>query len=78
MDKASLPEDPKQIQKQYNAYVRYSNLAVQMMVIIGGGTYGGFRLDKYLGWKVPVFTIVLSLLSVTAAIWFAVKDLLKK
>jgi len=49
-----------------------------MMVIIGGGTYGGFRLDKYLGWKFPVFTIIFSLISVSAAIWFAVKDLLKK
>ena len=75
---ASLPEDRKQIQKQYNAYLKYSNLAIQMIVIIGGGTYGGFRLDKYLGWKFPVFTIVLSLLSVTTAIWFSVKDLLKK
>ena len=75
---ASLPENRKQIQKPYNAYARYSNLAIQMLVIIGGGTYGGFRLDKFLGWKFPVFTIVLSLLSVTAAIWFAVKDLLKK
>jgi len=49
-----------------------------MIVIIGGGTYGGIRLDQYLGWKFPVFTVVLSLLSVTAAIWFAIKDFLKK
>jgi len=49
-----------------------------MMVIIAGGTYGGFRLDKYLDWKFPVFTVILSLLSVVLAIWYAVKDLLKK
>jgi len=48
-----------------------------MMVIIAGGTYGGFRLDKYLGWKYPVFTVLLSLLSVGIAIWHVVKDLLK-
>ena len=78
MDKASLPEDRKQIQKQYSSFVKYSNLATQMLVIIGGGTYGGFRLDKYIGWKIPVFTIVLSLLSVVVAIWFSVKDFLKK
>lgn len=47
------------------------------MVIIAGGTYGGFRLDKYLDWGFPVFTLVLSLLSVGIAIWYAVKDLLK-
>ena len=68
----------KQIQKQYNAYVRYSGLGIQMAVIIVAGTFGGFRSDKYLGWKIPVFTIVLSLLSVCVAIWLVVKDLLKK
>jgi len=48
-----------------------------MMATIAVGTYCGFRLDKYLGWKIPVCTIVLSLLSVGIAIWNAVKDLLK-
>ena len=71
--KPSSPEN----RKQFNAYAKYSNLAIQMVVIIAGGMYGGFRLDKYLGWKFPVFTVVLSLLSVSAAIWYAVKDLLK-
>ena len=48
-----------------------------MMAIIVVGTYGGFRLDRYLDWKIPVFTVVLSMLSVGGAIWYAVKDLLK-
>jgi hypothetical protein len=48
-----------------------------MMAIIVAGTYGGFRLDKFMGWKIPVFTLVLSLLSVGGAIWYAVRDLLK-
>ena len=78
MDKPSSPEDRKQIQNRYNAYARYSSFAIQMMVIIAAGTYGGFRLDKYLGWKFPLFTVVLSLLSVVAAIWYAIKDFLKK
>ena len=78
MDKASSPESRKQTQKQFNAYAKYSSLAIQMMAIIAGGTYGGFRLDKYLGWKFPVFTVVLSLLSVVGAIGCAVKDILKK
>ena len=77
MSKPSSPEDRKQTQNQFNAYAKYSGLAMQMMVIIAGGTYGGFRLDKYLGWKFPVFTVVLSLLSVGVAIWYVVKDLLK-
>ena len=78
MDKQPLRENRRQKQKQFNAYARYSSLAVQMMVIIVVGTFGGFRLDNYLGWNFPVFTIVLSLLSVGIAIWYAIKDLLKK
>ena len=71
------PENRRHKQKQFNAYAKYSGLAIQMMATIAVGTYCGFRLDKYLGWKIPVCTIVLSLLSVGIAIWNAVKDLLK-
>ena len=77
MSKPSSPENQKQRPKQFNSYAKYSSLAIQMMATIVVGTYGGFRLDKYLGWKFPVCTIVLSLLSVGIAIWNAVKDLLK-
>jgi len=76
--KAPSTEDQKRIQNRYNEYLKYSGLAIQMILIIGGGTYGGFRLDKYLGWKIPVFTLLLSMLSVGLAIWYAVKDFLKK
>jgi len=46
-----------------------------MIAIIAAGMYGGFRLDQYIGWTIPVFTIVLSLLSVVGAIWYAIRDL---
>ena len=78
MDNPSSPENRKQIQNRVNGYARYSNLAIQMFVIIAAGTYGGFCLDKYLGWKFPLFTAVLSLLSVCTAIWYGIKDFLKK
>jgi len=79
MNKTPPQENPsnQQSQDKFNAYIKYSGLAAHMMIIIAGGAYGGFRLDKYLAWKIPVFTIVLSLLSVVLAIWYAVKDLLK-
>jgi len=73
----SSPEKTKRTRNRFSTYAKYSGLAIQMMAIIAGGTYGGFRLDKFLGWKFPVFTVVLSLLSVGVAIWYAVKDLLK-
>jgi hypothetical protein len=59
-------------------YARYSSIAIQMLVIIAGGIFGGYQLDKYLNLKFPVFTVVLSFLSVAFAIYFVIKDLLKK
>ena len=61
-----------------NAYMRYATMGTQMLAIIGLGVFGGYNIDKWLGWKVPVFTLILSLLSVAAAIYLSVKDVLKK
>ncbi len=61
-----------------NAYMKYATMGTQMLVIIGLGVFGGYSLDKWLGWKVPVFTLLLSLFSVAAAIYLSIKDLLKK
>lgn len=58
--------------------MRYASMGTQMMVIIGLGVFGGVKLDEYLGWKTPVCTLVLSLLSVAAAIYLSIKDFLKK
>lgn len=58
-------------------FARYSGLAFQMIGIILITTWGGVKLDKLTGWHTPVFTIVLSLLGVFAAIYTAVKDFIK-
>jgi F0F1-type ATP synthase assembly protein I len=60
-----------------NSYVKYSNLALQMLVIIGLGTFGGYLLDNYLNWGFPLFVVLFSVLSVVVAIYTAVKDLIK-
>lgn len=69
-----MDKNPK---NKFNNYVRYSNLAIQMMVIIVAGAFGGFKLDEYLDWGFPVFTLILSLGAVILAIYIAVKDLIK-
>ncbi|HOI32218.1 MAG: AtpZ/AtpI family protein [Bacteroidales bacterium] len=61
-----------------NAYARYSSLAFQMLFIILAGVFGGLKLDEWLQWRFPVFTVVLSLLAVVLSIYYAVKDFLKK
>jgi hypothetical protein len=48
-----------------------------MAVIIFAGVFGGFKLDKLVNIKFPIFTVLFSLISVGLAIYFAIKDLLK-
>lgn len=54
-------------------YTKYSSLFIQMAVIIAAGTFGGYYLDKTVGVPFPVFTIVLSLTSIAAAIYLLIK-----
>ena len=65
-------------QKQPNDYVKYSGMAVQMAAIIVGGVLGGIQLDKWLVLKFPIFTLVLTLFSVFLAIYYFIKDIIKK
>jgi F0F1-type ATP synthase assembly protein I len=58
-------------------FARYSSIAFQMIAIILATTWGGMKLDTMTGFKTPVFTIVLSLLGVFAAIYVVIKDLIK-
>ncbi len=63
--------------KQLNNYAKYSSLGIQMLVIILAGVFGGIKLDEFLAWEFPVFTVVFSILAVFLAIFHAVKDFLK-
>ncbi|MDY0342037.1 MAG: AtpZ/AtpI family protein [Lentimicrobium sp.] len=60
-----------------NAYARYSAIAIQMGVVIAGCTIGGFKLDQWLNLKFPIFTLVLSLLGVSAAIYLLIRTVSK-
>ncbi len=66
----------KKNKNSLNSYARYSNIGMQMLVIIIAGVWGGVELDKWLN-TTPVLTVVLSLLSVSLAIYSVVKNLLK-
>ena len=70
--------DPKNTgNKGIRDFGKYSAMAFQMVGIILVTTWGGIHLDKLLDFSKPVFTIILSLLGVFAAIYTAVKDFIK-
>lgn len=80
MDRNNLPKPKPDKEKRppLESYARYSSLAFQMFAIIGLGIFGGVKLDQWLGIRIPVFTILFSVISVAAAIYTAIKDLIKK
>jgi F0F1-type ATP synthase assembly protein I len=51
---------------------------MQMLVIILIGVFGGYKLDELLKISFPVFIILFSLISVSLAIYIAIKDFIKK
>jgi ATP synthase protein I len=57
--------------------MKYASMGTQMLVIMAVCTFGGYKLDKWLEFKVPIFTLVLSLFGVAAALYLSIKDFLK-
>lgn len=57
-----------------NNYIKYTQMGFQMAIIITLGAFGGKKLDDYLSLQTPVFTIILSLLSIAAALYLVLKD----
>ena len=49
-----------------------------MGLIIFAGAFGGVKLDEKTRWEFPLFTLILSLLGVGAALYLVLKDLIKK
>ncbi|MFZ2340976.1 MAG: AtpZ/AtpI family protein [Bacteroidales bacterium] len=80
MPKKKNQKEPekKPVSDGLHNFARYSGMAFQMMAIILVTTWGGVKLDKVLKLETPVFTVVLSLLGVFAAIYTSLRDFIKK
>ncbi|UBM62698.1 AtpZ/AtpI family protein [Candidatus Sulfidibacterium hydrothermale] len=60
------------------AYAVYSALGMQMAVIVVAGAFGGRALDKWGQWHFPVFTVVLTLLSIVLSILYGMREFFKQ
>jgi hypothetical protein len=72
-----LQKDPDLKRKQLNSYLKYSAMSFQMAAIVLLLTWGGIKLDEHLDTK-PVFTLILCLFSIVAALYLTLKDFIKK
>tara|TARA_B100000795_G_scaffold222422_1_gene177342 strand:- start:751 stop:963 length:213 start_codon:yes stop_codon:yes gene_type:complete len=66
----------KKKKKPLSQFLKFSNIAIQMGVIIGLGTFAGSRLDLWLE-KENLFTVLLSLLGVFGALYHVINEVIK-
>lgn len=64
--------------KKFDAFIRYSSLGFEMMVIIGLFTFGGYKIDQWMKNDFKAFTFIFMILSVIGAIFYGTRNLLKK
>ncbi len=60
-----------------HSYAYYSNIAIEMGVIIALGVFGGIKMDTWLSTS-PLFTVLLSLAGVAIAMYVMIKTLTPK
>jgi F0F1-type ATP synthase assembly protein I len=60
-------------QKNNNA-IRYAGLTTQMMGMLLLGVWVGRKIDVWLGWKFPLFLILLPLLALVISLWMLIKE----
>jgi len=61
----------KEPKKKFDDFIRYSNLAFEMMAIMGIGTWVGWLIDSWLDLKFPIFLLIFMILSVVGAIYYS-------
>lgn len=64
--------------KNTNNYAKFSALAFQMLGTIALFTYGGSKLDEWQQNTVPVWTLVLSLLSIAGSLYMFIRSVTKQ
>lgn len=57
--------------------MKYATMGIQMLVIMGLFTFGGYYLDHGLGLGFPVFTLLLSILGIAAAFYLSLRDFIR-
>lgn len=77
MEKSQPKKKKDRRSKGLSDFAKYSGMAFQMFAVIFITVWGGMKLDKLAGNQTPVFTIILSLLGVFAAIYTVIKDFIR-
>ena len=64
-------------QQNTNNTMRYASLATQWMVMLSLAVWAGYKLDKKLNWRLPLFLILFPLISLAVSLWQLIRELNK-
>lgn len=64
---------PEQISKGVSNYAKYTGIAVQMIVIIGGMAYAGYKIDEVNKHKVQWVTAIMALSGVFISLYLVIR-----
>lgn len=62
--------------KRFDDFIKYSNLAFEMIAIMAAGVFAGIKLDQWLNMDFPAFTLGLMILSVVGAVYHVIRKFL--
>ena len=63
--------------KQTQNTLRYAGLATQWMVMLLIAVWAGYKIDKWINWKVPWFTILFPLIALIFSLWRLINEFSK-
>jgi F0F1-type ATP synthase assembly protein I len=73
---AARPESspPNKKSSRYSGYLKYSGLAVQLLITIAACGWAGGKLDQYLHFKFPVFMLLFGLIGFSVVLYQVYKS----
>lgn len=59
--------------KTSDSWLRYAGLASEMMVMLGGAAFLGYKADQWLEWEFPILLIIFPFIALTVLLWRLIK-----
>lgn len=63
------PSQPNRKLSRYNSYLKYSGLALQLLITIAVCGWLGYKIDQWVGMRYPVFMLLLGFLGFGGSIY---------
>jgi|SaaInl3SG_22_DNA_1037383.scaffolds.fasta_scaffold63164_2 F0F1-type ATP synthase assembly protein I len=72
-----MPNAPLPPNNRLKKWAKYTGMAVEMMAIIAVGTIAGYKIDERREADFPLWTLILSLLAVFAALYLIIRNVIR-